>query len=513
MSVNGETIFRVLPSVLVAATAWALAWLATGSIDSADWLLYAVFAGLLLAVLLTAAVARPTPLELAGLAGLVLLAGWEALSLTWSAVPNLARDEALLTLFYAIVLLVPLLTLRGPADRLLASGAVAAEAAVLAVATALTLRFGSNQADHFYAGRLSFPISYPNAQAAAFLIGFWPAVVCAAQRRAALPLRALALGGATVIAAGWLTAQSKGGVLAIAVSAAVLFAVSPLRLRLLPPTLLAGGLTALAYRPLTRPFRSASETALVGDVRHTGTTILVLGAIGVGLGLALRRRRSPARARSTRSPPGRDRRRRAGGWPRSSPAPSSCSSGSTSHDEWRAFKHAPTNSASSHLLQLGSFRYDIWRVALNEFQRPSRRRDRLARLRRWPTWSSATARTRRRGRTRFELDVLSELGIVGVVLLAVGLVPFLLPLVWRTRARDPAATAAFGGAAYWLAHGSVDWLWTVPACGVPFFLLLGIGGAGDERPLLPRRIGARLRRSAGRGRRWSCSCRRGCRRG
>ena len=191
MSVNGETIFRVLPSVLVAATAWALAWLATGSIDSADWLLYAVFAGLLLAVLLTAAVARPTTLELAGLAGLVLLSGWEALSLTWSAVPNLARDEALLTLFYAIVLLVPLLTLRGPADRLLASGAVAAEAAVLAVATALTLRFGSNQADHFYAGRLSFPISYPNAQAAAFLIGFWPAVVCAAQRRApSAPARA-----------------------------------------------------------------------------------------------------------------------------------------------------------------------------------------------------------------------------------------------------------------------------------------------------------------------------------
>ena len=97
------------------------------------------------------------------------------------------------------------------------------------------------------------------------------------------------------------------------------------------------------------------------------------------------------------------------------------------------------------------------------------------------------------------------------MLLAVGLVPFLIPVVWRTRARDPAATAAFGGAAYWLAHGSVDWLWTVPACGVPFFLLLGAGGAGDERPLLPRRAGARL---GGAGRApscSSCSSRRGCR--
>jgi hypothetical protein len=487
MSVNGETAFRVLPSALVAATAWALAWLATGSIDSADWLPYAVFAGLLLAVLLTTATARPRPLELAGLAGLVLLAGWEALSLTWSAVPNLARDEALLTLFYASVLLVPLLTLRGPADRLLAAGTVAAEAALLAVATALALRFGSNQTDHFYAGRLSFPISYPNAQAAAFLIGFWPAVVCAAQRRAALPLRALAVGGATVVAAGWLTAQSKGGVLAIAVSAAVLFAVSPLRLRLLPPTLLVAGLTALAYRPLTRPFRSANETALVGDVRHTGTTILVLGAIGVALGLAYsgidRRLELGARAR------------RLAGVVVGVLAAAAIVAGTVVVlervdlvHEWRAFKNAPTNSASSHLLQLGSYRYDIWRVALHEFRdHPvagigSRGFGAAYLVERHSPDTPARAHS-------FELDVLSELGIVGVVLLAVGLVPFLIPVVRRTRARDPAATAAFGGAAYWLAHGSVDWLWTVPACGVPFFLLLGAGGAGDERPLLPRRAG------------------------
>jgi hypothetical protein len=485
MRLNAESTVSVLPSALLAATAWALAWLATGSIDSADWIPYAVLAGLLLAVVLTAAVERPRPLELVGLAGLVLLAGWEALSLTWSAVPNLARDEALLTLFYAIVVLVPLLTLRGPGERLLAAGAVAAEAALLAVAAALSLRFGSHQADHFYAGRLSFPISYPNAQAAVFLIGFWPAVVCAAQRRAPLPLRALAVGGATAIAAGWLTAQSKGGVLAIAVSAAVLFAVSPLRLRLLPPTLLAAGLTALAYRPLTRPFRSPSESALVADVRHTGTTILVLGAIGVAIGLAYaavdRRLELGARAhRVTAIVVG-------------ILTAAALVAGTTVvlarvdlRGEWRAFKHAPTNSASSHLLQLGSYRYDIWRVALDEF------RDHPLAGIGSRGFGPAYLVARRSPDTpvrahSFELDALSELGIVGFLLLVVGLVPFLLPLAWRTRARDPAATAAFGGAAYWLAHGSADWLWTVPACGVPFFLLLGIGGAGGERPLVPRR--------------------------
>jgi O-antigen ligase len=154
--------------------------------------------------------------------------------------------------------------------------------------------------------------------------------------------------------------------------------------------------------------------------------------------------------------------------------------------EWRSFKHAPTNDASSHLLQLGSYRYDIWRVALKEFEHHplggigSRGFGQAYLEQRNSPDTPARAHS-------FELDALSEVGIAGFLLLGTALVLLLLPIVTRTRARDPAATAAFGGAAYWLAHGSVDWLWTVPACGVPFFLLLGIGGAGGERRLLPRR--------------------------
>jgi hypothetical protein len=85
------------------------------------------------------------------------------------------------------------------------------------------------------------------------------------------------------------------------------------------------------------------------------------------------------------------------------------------------------------------------------------------------------------------MDALSELGLVGFALLVLTLVPLLVPLVSRTRQRDLPATAAFAGAAYWLVHASVDWIWTVPACGVAFFLLLGAGGAGGERQVLGRR--------------------------
>ena len=485
MVFDAGTAARVLPTAVLAASAWALAWLATGSTAGPDWLPYAFLGALLLAVVLATGAFQPRRRELIALAALVALAGWEALSIAWSAVPPLARDEALLTLFYAIALLVPLLTLRTAADRLLASTCVAAVAGLLALGAGLVLWLGSDQIDHFYSGRLSFPISYPNAEAAVFLIGFWPAVVFAAQRERSPVARMLAAGAATAIASGWLTAQSKGGILAIAVSAALVFGLSPLRLRLLPPALIAAGLTFAAYRPLTAPFRSGT----VDDVERAGAAILVLAVCGAVIGLvyALVDRRLELGPRRVRI---------AGlttlgllcagivaavvvffaavyhaGW---------------FGDQWRSFKNVPTSTeASSHLLQLGSYRYDIWRVALHETAHhplagigsrgfgPA-----YLQLRRSPD-TPARAHS-------VELDALSELGVVGLALLVCAIALPLVPVVSRTRARDPAATAAFGGAAYWLAHASVDWIWTVPACGIPFFLLLGAGGSGGERRPLTR---------------------------
>jgi hypothetical protein len=485
MHLDLDAVIRVLPTAILAAAAWALTWLATGSMDAADWLPYAFLAGLLVVVVLvTGAAARPGRLELAGLSALVGLAVWEAISAAWSPVPSLARDEGLLTLFYALALVVPLVTLRTSGDRLFAAGAIAAEAGALAVATALELRFGGNQADHFYSGRLSFPISYPNAQAAAFLVGFWPAVVLAAQRGRSVWTRAFALAAATAISSGWLTAQSKGGVLAIGVSAVLVFAVSPLRLRLAVPTLVAAGLTAAAYWPLTEPFRSAGDTELVADVRRTGTTILLLTVAGAVAGviytLVDRRLRLGARAHRAVAITALVATLAA-----VVAGAAVVSARVNLHEQWRAFKNAPTNSASSHLLQLGSYRYDIWRVAWKEFEdHPvagiGSRGFAVAYLeKRHSPDTPVRAHS-------FELDALSELGTLGFGLVLAALVPLLVPIVAGTLARDAAATAAFGGAAYWLVHASVDWLWTVPACGLPFFLLLGLGPRG-KRAIVGRR--------------------------
>lgn len=486
MVFNAGNAARVLPTVVLAAVSWGLAWLATGSTAAPDWLPYAFLTALVLAAALIGGTAlRPRRRELAVVGALVALAGWEALSIVWSAVPDLARDEALLTIFYAIALLVPLVALRSATERLLALAAIAAAAAVLAVGAGIVLRFGSDQADHFYSGRLSFPISYPNAQAAVFLIGFWPALVLAAQRGRGLLVRALAVAAATAIASGWLTAQSKGGIAALAASAAVVFALSPLRLRLLPPTLIAAGLTAAAYSPLTAPFRSES----VPEVKRAGSAILLLAALGAVAGLlyALVDRRLELDPRAVR---------KAGVgvfvmFVAAVAAGVALFFTSVYHqgwfgDQWQAFKRYQSTTASSHLLQLGSYRYDIWRVAVHEFEHHP-----LAGIGS-RGFGPAYLQERRSPDTparahSVELDALSELGVVGFALLACALVVPLVTLARRLRGRDAAATAAFAGAVYWLVHASVDWIWTVPACGLPFWLLVGVGCSGGER----RQLGSR----------------------
>src|SRR5215475_13778606 len=129
-----------LPVVAVVVGACLLAWVETGSIDAGDWLLYAVFAGLLLAVVAaSSALSLPPTPALAGLALLLAFAAWQAISISWAALPSLARDDALLTLFYAVVLALGL-SVRGVIDRAVVVGAVAAGSGVLAVATGIALR-------------------------------------------------------------------------------------------------------------------------------------------------------------------------------------------------------------------------------------------------------------------------------------------------------------------------------------------------------------------------------------
>jgi O-antigen ligase len=82
-------------------------------------------------------------------------------------------------------------------------------------------------------------------------------------------------------------------------------------------------------------------------------------------------------------------------------------------------------------------------------------------------------------------EVLGEDGLVGFLLLLGALGLPLAVVARRARSGDVVAVAALGAGVYWLTHAAVDWNWTVPAAGIPFFLLLGVGAGSDaeERPL------------------------------
>ena len=84
-----------------------------------------------------------------------------------------------------------------------------------------------------------------------------------------------------------------------------------------------------------------------------------------------------------------------------------------------------------------------------------------------------------------ELDALSETGILGFALLAVG-IGCPLAIAARRARRSLLDASLLGACVYWLVHASVDWIWSIPANGLPFFLLLGIGAAGGGVPRLLR---------------------------
>ncbi len=463
----------------------------TGSIDAGDWLIYAVFAALLLGVVAaTSALSLPSSTALAGLACLVLYAGWQAITIAWSALPSLARDDALLTLFYAVVLALGL-SVRGVFDRGAVVGAVAAGSGILAVATGAALRWGGSPESHFADRRLAFPVSYTNGAAAMFLIGFWPALVLAARRGAPIVARSGALAAAAATLAGWLLTQSKGGGIALACSCVAMLVVARDRLRLVIPGAILAALVGSQFDALTAAYTSGD---VQGSARHAGLVLLLvaLAAAVAGAAYALvdRRLELPAPAAKTLGrvalvvaiavviaiPVGFFATvDHPGGW---------------AADRWHTFKHDPnSDTAGTHFGTLGSNRYDFWRVALGQFEHHpvagigGRGFGPAYLIHRHSTEVPARAHS-------FELDALSELGVIGFLLL----VAALAPLVWLAArgawCGDLAGTAAFGAAAYFVTHASADWIWTIPAVGVPFFALLGTAcAARDPRPA-PRLAGA-----------------------
>lgn len=471
---------RALPTTAVAAVGLVLAW-QQGSLRAPDWLPGAVVVALVLAVSLGSGVGvRIAPAGLAGVAGLVGLALWAALSIAWSPSPSGARDEALLATLYAVSFVVPLVTVRSARERRLAVWLVVAGLAVTGIATCITLIHARFPADLYFGGRLDRPISYPNATALLFALGYWPAVATVAHPSARPAVRGAALGAAMLFVELTLAAQSKGALLGLIVSAVVVFAFLPYRLRLLIPTAATCLIAAATFAALTAPYRASTDAALAGSVRHVGKVALIAAAVAAAAGgvYAIVDRRFTIGARTRRAAGGGLIVLLAAGiltgvalFIGREPHPDAFMA-----HKWAAFKHVDQRATgSTHLLSLGSARYDLWRVALHEFiHHPASgigaRGFYSAYLR-----EGRTAETPLRAHSLY-FDTLSEEGLIGALLLAVALVP---PLVFLARRRASLSTAAaLAAGVVFVVHAGVDWMWTVPPVGMLFFVLVGLGAAG-----------------------------------
>lgn len=336
-------------------------------------------------------------------------------------------------------------------------------------------------------GRLSFPTGYTNANAAMWMIAFFPAWLLSSGRGVPAPVRGLLAGGAVVLAAVALYSQSRGSVYSIPIVLALMFLLLPGRVRsfasLIP---IAIGTAACVPAVLHLDKRVENGTSAVGAA-HTATLSVLLAAALVGLVvavLAALEARGPAAGKARR--PLKRGIALVGilvaiavvvGGPLAVGKPI----GRVEH-AWNTFTslkgYEANGKGESRLVGgFGSNRYDFYRVAWHEFvDHPllgigadnfAEQYLRLGRSEETPHYPHSV-----------ELRTLAETGILGGVIALVGLLASFLAAIRGLRQASLLSrvviVGALGGFGYWAIHGSFDWFFEYAGLGAAAFMLLGI---------------------------------------
>ncbi len=434
---------------------------------------------------------RVSPAVAVAVAAPVALGGWAALSAIWSPAPEIAVEDAQRILAYAVCfgLGLWLSDLLGPRAHL-ALVPLALAGAFAGVIAVVGMHGGDHPAHYLDEdGTLEFPLGYRNANAAFFLIAMWPALGLAARRNGVWVGRAAALGAATLCLCMGMLSQSRGSMIAAAAALCVYVVFSRDRARRLA-WLAAAVLPALiVLPPLTDLYQAASAgdplASLGGELRRAAnaTALSVVVALGVGAALALLEARIPA---SPRAGGIADRVALAG-------LVAVVLAGSVAFvatvgdpldwlgqraSEFRAGEASqPIGKKSRFTLNARTGRGELWRIALLDFRRHPLIGDGAGGYR------YTYLRERRRDAPpavrdahSVELENLSELGIVGLVLFTSAIGAAAIGAVRARRRGPPAAwlsVFALAAGTYWLAHSSLDWFWPYPAVTAPVFALLG----------------------------------------
>lgn len=503
-------------------------WLAfsSGGSRASQYLPAALVLGLfaLVASLAGAYPRVPGQLSLALLGLLAAYAIWVALSALWAESTYRVWMETARTLTYLLFFALALVYFTDPVARRAFRYLIVVAALALAAACIVKLWTTSDVAQMFQSKRFSYPVTASNHAGSLLLIMFWPLMWLASGSSERSPVRGLALGVATSLLGLAVMTQSRGAVWSLVLSGLLMFVITPSRLRLLLYLVVPALLMVYEFPTLNRYWLEGPET--VGGAVGARTLLVatvIAGFIGMILALLERWVRVSVRMKTIFGTfvvaavlaglvfwvvTATDNQGGPVKW---------------ASQAWHQFSAAeqPSQSpeqASRFSIISSTGRVQIWKVAVRAFKSApvlgvgaDNFAFQLARLRTSESYKAQHAHS-------IELQVFGETGIVGGVLFSGGILLALGGCLWpryaagwwgardarsrrkkKTEAETPNTTgfrrsrrwgsdpkeyaweiALLGGAAYWLIHASVDWIWQMPGVTMGAFLLLAAAVASID---------------------------------
>ncbi len=483
---------ELVPGLLAVAVfvAWSVAQAGASPTSSGPGGLFIL--GLLVAVTIVfrrSLRALPKPMLLAiGFAGAFAL--WSFLSIGWADAKGDAWDSANRTLLYCTVFALFALPPWRPRAAATVLGVFALALAAVGAVSFLRASGSAHPELFFISGAFVEPTGYHNAEAALFLLGFFPALFLSSRRETPWPLRGLMLAAAGLLLELALLPQSRGAMVVFPLAAALYFWLVPGRVRTLIVALPLAAAVAMSADPILGVYSAAQGadlgTALL-SARHA-MTVSFVALLLIGIALALVDRRLKMSERTTRLAS-----RGVGALSATTVLAGAVivlaiigNPFSWASARWDDFKggHPAQGLGSSRLGgSLGSNRYDFWRVSGDEFSGSP--------VTGVGTGNFAADYLRDRRSTEEPSDphslpvgIVAQTGLVGGVLFAGFAVSALFGAARvRRRAGTPLGTGLAAVSvivfAYWFLHSSGDWFWTLPALSAPAFAFLALAGRID----------------------------------
>ncbi|MGE5700845.1 MAG: O-antigen ligase family protein [Arthrospira platensis] len=504
----------LIPATLTVAV--VVAWTATGGgyealptiageYDPYPWYLGALaLVGLLLATVIGLGRVRLSLWAKVGCASLAGYVAWSFFSVLWAhdqGAAFLGSDRALVYLAaFATFAILPWRSWSLTAALAMLVAGIGA----LALIVAIKLAALSNPAGLFLNGRLSYPLGYYNADAAMFMLTALTSIALCSRRNAQPVLRVLAVTLAAVCLQLAVLGQSRGWLFTAPIVLVLALLLVPGRLRLLVFALGPALATAVTAPSLLRVYSRATVDGAplaeprLGRVLHEQGNHALRAMLVADVVLAVLT--AIAVIADRRIELSRDTRRRlnvAGAAVATAALLGGLAVGLLAvhghpvnriEHAWSSFANASNTAAGpSRFTTLGSERVDFWRAGLHEFaghpllgigqDNFAAGYLRLRHTSQEPRWVHS-----------IELRLLVHTGLVGALLFALFLLATLLAMLRPARGRAVERSRRVAGGiallpmTVWLAHGSIDWFWEIPALSVTALAFAGAATAMGTEP-------------------------------